>query len=278
MKRRVTYRKAFETPEDLMAAVNEYFREADEEHMPYTISGLCLAIGYSREMLLRRAYDTVVADIILQARQLVEQQHEILLLTDPKRATGVMFALKNLGWTDKNYLDIGIGGSSAPDDKERLKWTIEVIAPGEEGNDNKRKHKIKPPPPELEYSPPAQSIQSGEAEFVPVPVSKGKTVLGSLSAPQAPVPFIIKDAPSMPTVESSTGASLSWAMEEKSKRSEPKEIINSRDGRTEYEIRRDEWLDKRRVEGAPEKILPFRSDLVPLDGKVGVDIPMKGRR
>lgn len=155
MKTRVTHKRIFDSPDQMMDAVNSYFEEADNASMPYTISGLCLAIGFSREMLLRSSYDSTIGDIVNQAKLLIEQQHEILLLTDHRKSSGIIFALKNLGWSDQRYIDIGIGGSAAPGEKEQLKWTVEVIAPGEAGNDNKAKHKIKPS--EIEYFPPVDS-------------------------------------------------------------------------------------------------------------------------
>lgn len=127
MKRRVTRKPIFATPKDMMRAVNAYFDTADENETPYTVSGLCLHIGMSRESFLSNKYDPIYADVIDQAKLLLQQQHEINLLTH-RQTKGTVFALKNLGWSDKASLDVGVSGGD-PANPESLKWTIEVVAP-----------------------------------------------------------------------------------------------------------------------------------------------------
>lgn len=126
MKKRVTNWVEFDDPIILRKVLNDYFDEQDEAKLPYTISGICLQVGCRRKTLLQSIPDTPVGSLLYQARMLIEQQHEIHLLTT-KRPAGVVFALKNLGWSESSRLDVGFSPSA--NDKEAMKWTIEVVAP-----------------------------------------------------------------------------------------------------------------------------------------------------
>lgn len=128
MRRRVRNTPHFETPEDMMRAVNVYFETAEEAEEPYTLTGLCLHIGMSRAEFVNRKFDPKFADVMRQARLIIEHQHERNLLVS-KHTAGTQFALKNLGWSDSARLDVGINGGGDPDNPESLKWTIEVVAP-----------------------------------------------------------------------------------------------------------------------------------------------------
>jgi len=141
MRRRVSKRRTYKTAEELRQAVNLYFDECDDNQSPYTISGLCLHIGFTRDAFFRHTYDTELGDVVNQARLLIEQQHELRLLTT-KKPTGTIFALKNLGWSDRSYQDGGIAGGTT-DNPEALKWTVEVIAPGEDRNKRGKTAKLK---------------------------------------------------------------------------------------------------------------------------------------
>ena len=44
--------KTFETPEEMQKAINAYFIECQDREVPYTVEGLCLAIGIDRDTLL----------------------------------------------------------------------------------------------------------------------------------------------------------------------------------------------------------------------------------
>lgn len=128
MKKRVTNWVEFDDPIILRKVLNDYFDEQDEAKLPYTISGICLQVGCRRKTLLQSIPDTPIGALLYQARMLIEQQHEIHLLTT-KRPAGVVFALKNLGWSESSRLDVGFSPST--NDKEAMKWTIEVVAPGQ---------------------------------------------------------------------------------------------------------------------------------------------------
>lgn len=167
MRKRVAKKRTYTDPNELRNAVNEYFEEADNNESPYTISGLCLHIGFSRDMFFKHGHDGEFGDVIQQARLLIEQQHEIRLLTT-KKPTGTIFALKNLGWSDRSFLDVGISGGVAGSG-EPLKWTVEVIAPGEPRNKRGKVPKMKTALDQPKYDPPVLSKTASDQMPVPVP-------------------------------------------------------------------------------------------------------------
>lgn len=110
----------FETPEQMQSAIDSYFKfiEGEEwskdevEENPLrqdtmkrypehpTITGLILYIGFShREALHDYEKKTEFSDIVKKARMKVENGYEKALFG--KNAAGPIFALKNMGWTDK---------------------------------------------------------------------------------------------------------------------------------------------------------------------------------
>ena len=133
MKKRVSKWEKYEDPEILRAVLNSYFDEQDEAKLPYTISGICLQVGCRRKELLNSDPSTPTGCMLYQARMLIEQQHEIHLLT-AKRPAGVVFALKNLGWSETSKVDVGFSNSSNANDPDALKWTVEIVAPGQVSN------------------------------------------------------------------------------------------------------------------------------------------------
>lgn len=139
---RVRKVKKFVSPEILMEVCNSYFDRCDYHNAPYTLSGLCLTIGYSREALLSPWHEPGIAEILIQARLIIEQQLEYRLLTE-KKISGITFALKQLGWSDRSQDNLAVPAHS----KEELTYTIEVVEP----NSPNRKGKLKGAPGQLPY-------------------------------------------------------------------------------------------------------------------------------
>lgn len=136
----------FKSPYILGEVINAYFDQCDEDGLPYTLTGLCLATGLTKATLLRYARTGPHVSVINQARLIIQHQLEMRLL-GPGRATGAIFALKQFGWSDRGTqelekraaLDITSGNK---------KWTVEVVAPGEalaepENSDNSKKGRSK---------------------------------------------------------------------------------------------------------------------------------------
>jgi len=107
----------YKTPEDMQSAVDEYFEnlppytvvvmgESKEVRMP-TITGLALALGFSsRSSLYEYEGKPEFTDTIKKARMRVEHDYEMQLRTSTQGQAGTIFALKNLGWRDKQEQEI----------------------------------------------------------------------------------------------------------------------------------------------------------------------------
>lgn len=127
----------FDTPEALETAVNDYFEWVkgergtiagpdgklhdvwNREPEPVTITGLCLYLGFeSRNSLYDYAKRGQFSGIIKKAQLRVEHAYENKLSTFEK-PTGPIFALKNMGWTDKQEI-------SGPDGTPLIPPSIEL--------------------------------------------------------------------------------------------------------------------------------------------------------
>lgn len=103
----------YKTPAEFEAATNRYFELCDlaEPKVPYTITGLALAMGFSDKNAL---YDYAKKDdykqVVNVARLRVENSYEVRLIQS-SNAAGSIFALKNFGWKDKLEL---AGDPNAP--------------------------------------------------------------------------------------------------------------------------------------------------------------------
>ncbi|NRA93426.1 MAG: hypothetical protein HRU26_12210 [Psychroserpens sp.] len=102
--------RRYETPEDMEPIIEEYFESYNPEndleplgHKP-TVNGLALYLGfYDRHSLYDyRDNHKEFAPLIKKALTLIEMNYENLL--ESKYATGAIFALKNMKWTDKQEI------------------------------------------------------------------------------------------------------------------------------------------------------------------------------
>ena len=97
--------RKYERVEDMEEVINEYFKKCDSAEMPYTVSGLALALGMTRETLLRYEEKDIFSDTIKRAKQKIEEYVETRLFVSGI-ATGVIFNLKNnFGWKDKTEVE-----------------------------------------------------------------------------------------------------------------------------------------------------------------------------
>ena len=119
-------RKKIETREQLIDVINSYFNKFSVEE--YTITGLCYAIGVSKDTFYQYAKDKDFGEIIDEARLIVENAYELSLRKNGR--TGDIFALKNFGWVDKTEVDsklvlkqalVGFGdGNSESDNSDKV--------------------------------------------------------------------------------------------------------------------------------------------------------------
>jgi len=90
----------FPTPNDLQKAVDKYFKE--KPFKEWTVTGLALVLGTKQIVaayLARPAY----SEILLVAKLKIENSYEYSLRENGK--AGDIFALKNMGWTDKKEVE-----------------------------------------------------------------------------------------------------------------------------------------------------------------------------
>lgn len=85
---------------DLEAACELYFEKCEEKNIRPLITGLALDLGFvNRQSLYDYQENHEFSGIIKKARAMVEASYENMLGTGSP--TGAIFALKNMGWRDK---------------------------------------------------------------------------------------------------------------------------------------------------------------------------------
>lgn len=97
--------KKYNTVEEMEKIIEQYFEEHKREGLPYTVSGLALALDMTRETLLKYEENSEFSDTIKRAKQKIEEYVETRLFVSGI-ATGVIFNLKNnFGWKDKQEIE-----------------------------------------------------------------------------------------------------------------------------------------------------------------------------
>ena len=99
----------FKSVEALKKKADAYFKKCDQNEKPYTMSGLALALGCSRQTLVNYSYKDEYVDTIKSYRAKIEAQLEEGLLTGRFNPTGAIFNLKNnYGWVDKQNIEADV--------------------------------------------------------------------------------------------------------------------------------------------------------------------------
>lgn len=112
----------FDSPDEFIAAAESYFAGRDAEDKPYTVNGLALALGMTRETLLRYGEKEAFSDAVKQVRGKLEDHWETRLAGP--NATGTIFWLKNQGWSDKTEQEISGKGGGAIETVTRVERVI----------------------------------------------------------------------------------------------------------------------------------------------------------
>jgi hypothetical protein len=95
----------YNTTEELENKCNLFFEKCKELKEPPTISGLAYYLGFADRQSLYDYENKVEFTCIIKRNRLrVESEYEKALRTD-RSATGAIFALKNMGWHDKQEVD-----------------------------------------------------------------------------------------------------------------------------------------------------------------------------
>jgi len=108
--------RIYENPEDLHNRIIEYFNYLDENHQFPTITGLSLFLGFcDKSTLYDYAKRQEFSHSIKRALQFVENHYETRL--NDSGPTGAIFALKNMGWEDKQKYDVQAEVTTSGDHK-----------------------------------------------------------------------------------------------------------------------------------------------------------------
>ena len=92
-------KRKYLTPEKMLEAIDIYLMDEED----YTITGLALALGFeSRQSIYDYEKREDFSYIIKRAKLYVENGYEKGLKT--QYSSGSIFALKNMGWTDKQEI------------------------------------------------------------------------------------------------------------------------------------------------------------------------------
>ena len=103
--------RLYESPEDFDAKVLEYHQYCKTEQEPVTWTGLALFLGFSsRQSIDEYAKYDGFSDSVKKAKTLVEWEYEKRLIQG--HPAGPIFALKNMGWSDKQEIDHTTNGES----------------------------------------------------------------------------------------------------------------------------------------------------------------------
>lgn len=110
----------FSTAQEIEEQAESYFAECTAKEQPITITGLCLALGTFRDVLIDYEsgkydeQDPGFSNAIKRAKLRCENYAEKQVFTG-KNPAGAIFALKNYGWSDKIQQELsGPNGSGIP--------------------------------------------------------------------------------------------------------------------------------------------------------------------
>jgi hypothetical protein len=104
------HKKKYDSPEQLQTAVDAYFEKMDNEDRPYTVQGLCVALGFSSMQTLIN-YGTLpdyepFHESVRMAKLKIEAYKAEGLQDRGKSTIGIIFDLKNnFNWADKHEIE-----------------------------------------------------------------------------------------------------------------------------------------------------------------------------
>jgi len=99
---------SIKTPEEFAQLAEAFFADCEANEKPTTITGLALAVGLSsRQSLSLYENRPEFIDVVKKARARVEAAYEGRLWAN--NPTGAIFALKNMGWSDKRDVELSGG-------------------------------------------------------------------------------------------------------------------------------------------------------------------------
>ena len=102
----------YTTNKELVERIDDYFNSLEETGKLPTITGLAYHLGFSsRQSIYEYQENPTFGDSVKRARLAIEASLEQYLLNS-KTPAGIIFSLKNMGWSDQQKLDITTNGQS----------------------------------------------------------------------------------------------------------------------------------------------------------------------
>ena len=114
------------SPKEICDRMVMYFRNCVEYDKPFTITGLCMKIGISREWFLKleKCSNNQFVDTIKRGKLLMEFYWEMQAHLMPNPAWAI-FMLKNFGWSDRVIIEnkprVGMSDKERTEAQERIK-------------------------------------------------------------------------------------------------------------------------------------------------------------
>lgn len=103
--------RIYNSADELQNEVDNYFNNTEQQNI--TITGLALHLGFeSRQSFYDYEKNEEFSYIIKRARLKVELAYEWRL--NSNSCTGAIFALKNMGWKDKQEVDASVSINKRP--------------------------------------------------------------------------------------------------------------------------------------------------------------------
>lgn len=118
------------SPREIGIVMVNHFRECIKYNQPFTITGLCMRLGITRQGMLKmgKSSNKQIVDIIKKGKEMVEAYLEMQLHLN-LNPTFAIFLLKNMGWSDKRKIErkryTKLSDEEIAKAKERLKYTSE---------------------------------------------------------------------------------------------------------------------------------------------------------
>jgi len=111
------------TPEEFQEKVKDFFEMCLEHDKPATASGLAYALGFSsRQSLYDYRQREEFKSAVDRAMLFIESGYEMQMAMG-RGDGGIVFALKNFGWTDKTQQEISGPNGGA----QEHSWQVEFI-------------------------------------------------------------------------------------------------------------------------------------------------------
>jgi len=105
----------FQDINELQDIIDRYFIEREEKQLPFTITGLALALDTTRETLMdiesltSKGYTKEFSDAIKKAKLRCQAYSEDQMYI-ARNPAGAIFGLKNYGWRDQQDINVNLDG------------------------------------------------------------------------------------------------------------------------------------------------------------------------